>query len=79
LYRWVEWTDKPWHTITHRDVDRFKQHLQQLRSPQGKLLTPKLSELSSQVLILNKPNERVRVSPKKVKSNSQQGIMSTQF
>ena len=40
LYRWVEWTDKPWHTITHRDVDRFKQHLQQLRSPQGKLLTP---------------------------------------
>ena len=40
LRKFIEWTNKPWHSITHRDLDRYKEELKQRRSPQGKPLTP---------------------------------------
>lgn len=35
LKRFLLWTEKPWHTITHRDVDRYKEHLQSSTSARG--------------------------------------------
>lgn len=40
LRRFLLWTDKPWQEITHRDIDRYKEHLQSSPSARGGKPTP---------------------------------------
>ncbi|HEY9845741.1 MAG TPA: site-specific integrase, partial [Candidatus Caenarcaniphilales bacterium] len=35
LQRFMLWTDKPWHDVTHRDLDRYKAYLQSSPSARG--------------------------------------------
>jgi len=35
LQQFMLWTDKPWHDVTHRDLDRYKAYLQSSPSARG--------------------------------------------
>ena len=40
LRQFSEWVQKPWQAVTHRDIDRYKQHLKALPSKRGGALSP---------------------------------------
>ena len=40
LQQFYDWVQKPWAQITHRDIDRYKQHLKELPSKRGGSLSP---------------------------------------
>ena len=40
LRQFSEWAQKPWPQVTHRDIDRYKQHLKELPSKRGGSLSP---------------------------------------
>ncbi|EDX83464.1 Phage integrase, N-terminal SAM-like domain protein [Synechococcus sp. PCC 7335] len=40
LRQFYEWVKKPWQQVTHRDIDRYKQHLKALPSKRGGSLSP---------------------------------------
>ena len=40
LWQFYEWVQKPWQSITHRDIDRYKLHLKALPSKRGGFLSP---------------------------------------
>ena len=40
LRQFYEWAQKPWAQVTHRDIDRYKQHLKELPSKRGGFLSP---------------------------------------
>jgi len=40
LRRFCDWTDKAWHQVTRRDIERYKQNLQSRHSKRGKPRSP---------------------------------------
>jgi len=40
LRQFYEWVQKPWQSVTHRDIDRYKFHLKALPSKRGGSLSP---------------------------------------
>ena len=40
LRQFYEWVQKPWQSVTHRDVDKYKLHLKELPSKRGGFLSP---------------------------------------
>ncbi len=40
LRQFDDWMQKPWQAVTHRDIDRYKQHLKGLPSKRGGTLSP---------------------------------------